>query len=148
MDCLDLHGFTWGDAREELVRAYNEAVERQEPLPLEVIHGYGASGKGSVLRSAVRTFLTLNGVHFTPGEDYDGNPGHTLVTPGDPLPEGDARLRRAILAWCASPRTKSEISGKFRRHGQPAIDEAMRSLQTAKRLVAVAGPGPKKWRAA
>lgn len=143
---LDLHGFVWKEAREELVQEYNAAVARQDPLPFEVIHGYGAAGKGSVLRSAVRTFLGRHGIHFTPGEDYDGNPGHTYVTPNYPLPNVTDRLQCDILEYCANPRTKSEISGKFRRCGQPEIDGAMATLKRLKLLEEIVHNGRRKWR--
>lgn len=148
MASLDLHGLTWAEAREELVRAYNEMVENGRLLPFEVIHGYGASGHGSVLQSAVRTFLAENGIHFTPGEHYDRNPGHTMVTPGAPLPLLGDRLQAGILTYCRTPRTRSEISGRFRRYGEREIAAALDALRAAKRLHAVADKGRKKWRAA
>lgn len=148
MASVDLHGLTWAEAREELVRVYNEAVAGERPVPFEVIHGYGASGKGGLMHSAVRSFLRDNGIHYTPGEHFDGNPGHTMVTPGPLLPDLSDRLQGDILAYCRNARTKSEISGRFRRHGEREVSDALKALHAAKRLEAVAENGRKKWRTA
>lgn len=146
MPSLDLHHLTWAEAREELVRACNERADSGRALVLDVIHGYGKSGVGGRLRLAVRTFLSQNGIPFVEGERHDGNPGHTLVTLGRPLPDAADRLSRAIHAYCANGRTRSELDGQFRRHGRRAVDEALKSLRAENRIAAVVINGRRKYR--
>jgi hypothetical protein len=136
---LDLHGLTWAEARQEFIDLYNRSARGDS---VDAIHGYGASGQGGKLRTALRTFLHNHKTSFTAGEDLDRNPGHTLVYVDKPLPTADDRLHSEILSYCDSPKTKVEIAGRFRRHGDPAVDAALKSL-LAQRLLTLA-PGSRK----
>ena len=76
---LDLHGHTWAEAISELIRVYNDAVETTpelESLQLNVVHGYGSTGEGGVIRHRLRAFLKRfpDSVEFTPGEENYGKP--------------------------------------------------------------------------
>ena len=96
---LDLHGKTWAEALEEFVDAYNRAVQPggHACRTLTVIHGYGASGNGGVLRTRFRKFFEKHEslMEFTPGEKVSvTNPGYTLVTPKHtPFPEATPPCR-------------------------------------------------------
>lgn len=147
---VDLHEKTWHEALAEFIAFYNEAIEHAAggpPARLNVIHGYGSSGSGGVLRKRLQNFLkehALQGrLEFTPGEHADANPGHTLVVPIHPLPALDELLSEEIWAYCARPRTLSKISGKFRRHGAPTVIAAIDSLVKQRRL-RVIGKGNRK----
>ena len=135
---LDLHGKTWPEALEEFVDAYNRAVQPggHACRTLTVIHGYGASGTGGVLRTRFRKFFEKHEsrMEFTPGEKVSLNPGYTLVTPKHPLPGADAALSELVWDYCEQPKTLSKIVGQFRRFGNPRVQQAVRSLEGQKRL--------------
>ena len=135
---LDLHGKTWAEALEEFVDAYNKAVQPggHTCRTLTVIHGYGSTGSGGVLRTRFRRFLEKHAarLEFTPGEKVSLNPGFTLVTPKHPLPGADAALCELVWDYCEQPRTMSKIVGQFRRFGNPRVQQAVRSLEAQKRL--------------
>lgn len=147
---IDLHEKTWTEALPEFIAFYNEAVQRAgggTPARLNVIHGYGSSGSGGVLRKRLRIFLQEQADHdrleFTSGEYADSNPGHTLVQPLQQLPATHEMLAEEIWAYCERPRTLSKICGKFRRHGAPSVKAAIESLIRQRRL-RMAGKGSRK----
>ena len=144
---LDLHGKTWAEALEEFVDAYNRAVKPFGKLRagsggghtgrvLRVVHGYGSTGNGGVLRTRFRKFFEKHEsrMEFTPGEKVGVNPGYTLVTPKHPLPGADAALSELVWDYCEQPKTLSKIVGQFRRYGTPRVQQAVRSLEGQKRL--------------
>ena len=69
---LDLHGKTWPEALQEFVDAYNKAVQPggHTCRLLRVVHGYGSTGSGGVLRTRFRRFFESHQdrLEFTPGE--------------------------------------------------------------------------------
>ena len=137
MASIDLHGMTWSESLVELIATYNRALadcSRSEVL--EVVHGYGSTGTGGSLRRRVRGFLAAHGdrLEFQPGEDADGNPGHTLVMPIQPLPALNDLLAEQVLTYCETARTQSKITGKFRRYGDASVMQAVRSLERQGRL--------------
>ena len=141
---LDLHGKTWAEALEEFVDAYNRAVQPggHACRNLKVIHGYGSTGSGGVLRTRFRRFFEGNQasmthqerLEFTPGEMIGVNPGFTLVTPKYALPGADAALCELVLDYCEQPKTMGKIVGQFRRYGNPRVQQAVRSLEGRKSL--------------
>lgn len=136
---LDLHGQTWAEAIEEFIRSYNVALRNSKgsrSVQISVIHGYGSSGAGGILRTRFRGFLDRHAdcLEYTPGERVDGNPGYTVIRPLKRLPDIDDQLARAVWEYCERPRSVSKIVGKFRRHGQPSVMDAIRSLQRHGRL--------------
>ena len=147
---IDLHELTWHEALPAFVSFYNEAIQLAAGGPaarLDVIHGYGSSGSGGVLRKRLQIFLQEHAGHgileFTPGEFADANPGHTLVLPLKPLPDTHEALAAEILDYCTRPRTLSKIGGKFRRHGEPTVKAAIDSLVRQRRL-RTTGKGSRK----
>jgi hypothetical protein len=117
-----------------MVEAYNASVADGYFEPIDVVHGYGKSGVGGTMHSAVRSFLSRQGAAFHRGEDFDRNPGHTVIYPEKTLPSVTERLQVDILAYCETPKTKEQIAGKYRRSGAPAVEAAIKSLVGAKML--------------
>ena len=138
MASLDLHGKTWSEALVEFLDLYNRTVGSPGSAlgPLDVVHGYGSTGSGGALRTRIRAFLAKypQCLEFQPGEDLDGNPGHTVVSAIRQLPDTGGLLAEQIWEYCESPRTVSKISGRFRRHGDPQVQQAIRTLQKQGRL--------------
>ena len=140
MPSIDLHGMTWSEGLTELIAMYNRTLAAGSSSEiLDVVHGYGSSGTGGSMRSRVRSLLAAHGdrLEFKPGEESDGNPGHTLVVPIRPLPEVADLLAEQVLEYCETARTQSKITGKFRRYGDPRVIQAIRSLERQGRLRAV-----------
>ena len=143
---IDFHGQTWADALPEFIALYNRALATQSnpgnhggssgSSTLDLIHGYGSTGAGGILKRRLRAYLArhTDRLEFRPGEDVDGNQGHTLVTPAQPLPATADLLAEQILEYCETPRTQSKITGKFRRHGDPQTLQAIRTLARQGRL--------------
>ena len=136
---LDLHGLTWTEALEEFINAYNSSLDREDNgsgIHLEVIHGYGSTGEGGVIRTRLRAFLRRfsDRLEFIPGEDMDGNQGHTLVKPSEKLPGINGLLAEEIWSFCQQPKSLSKIAGKFRKHGESNVLGAVRSLEKQGRL--------------
>ncbi len=141
MATIDLHGRTWSESLVELIATYNRVLATGTSSEvLEVVHGYGSTGTGGSLRRRIRSFLAAHSdrLEFQPGEDADGNPGHTIVLPIQPLPEVSDLLAEQVLEYCETARTQSKIAGKFRRYGDPSVIRAVRTLERQGRLRAVA----------
>ena len=136
---LDLHGHTWRESLKEFISVYNEAVSSHtEPSSIQiiVIHGYGSTGEGGVLRNRLRGFLSRfdDCLEFTPGEEIDGNQGCTIVKPVSRLPDVNDLLAEQIFDYCEQQRSRSKVMGRFRRHGQPKVMQAIRALEKQGRL--------------
>ena len=129
MRTLDLPGLAWPEAFEALTEEY-ALVRQQSEDQLDVIHGYGSTGVGGTLRARLRGFLQRQGdsLEFMPGEDVDGNPGHTIVIPEGALPGECNLLAERVWAYCQRPKSFSKIVGRFRKSGQPKVREAVESL--------------------
>jgi hypothetical protein len=138
MSNIDLHGKTWTEALAEFLDLYNRTVARSgaSNATLDVVHGYGSTGSGGVLRRRIRAFLAKypQCLEFKPGEDIDSNPGHTLISPMRPLPDTGGLLAEHIWEYCESPRTVNKIAGRFRRYGDPQVQQAILTLQKQGRL--------------
>ena len=92
---MDLHGLTQGEAIDALVTECNAALDRAGgPVTVRVIHGYGSSGEGGVLRDRIRGFCRRHAalVGVVPGEASDGNQGVTTLTVSGRLPDRSERL--------------------------------------------------------
>lgn len=136
---LDLHGRTWSEAIQEFIRIYNEAFEtghELDSLQIVVIHGYGSSGEGGVIRHRLRSFLRRfpESVEFTPGEKTMGNHGCTAIEPLAKLPSSHDMLEEQITDYCDRPRTKNAIAGRFRRQGDRRVSSAIQTLMQQRRL--------------
>ena len=152
MSSIDLHGKTWAEALAEFLDFYNRwaTAGGGSVGTLDVVHGYGSTGSGGVLRQRFRGFLAKypECLEFKAGEDVDGNPGHTLVSPLRRLPDTGGLLAEQIWEYCDSPRTVSKIAGRFRRYGDPQVQQAIRVLQKQRRLRTVSRGRVKAYEAA
>jgi hypothetical protein len=139
---LDLHWMTISEAKKAFVDFYNGAISGSggRTIRLEIIHGYGSTGVGGVLRRWFRGFLDrhLSYLEYQRGESVDGNQGYTFVTPLKPLPVQAEELGEEILAYCAIPRAQSKIIGKFRRYGDAEVLSAIKLLERQKGLTSSA----------
>ena len=136
---LDLHGCTWQEALEEFITVYNAALDSMDDansVSLTVIHGHGSTGEGGIIRARLRAFLQRFSDHldFTLGENLDGNRGCTIVAPLSRIPETVDLLAEQIWDYCAYAKSKGKVVSKFRRHGEPRILQAIKSLENQGRL--------------
>jgi len=80
---IDLHKCTVAEAIREFVRFYNSCVKSGYHGRVEIIHGYGSSGTGGVIREELRRYLKAHEEIF--GEFLAGeslrNPGVTILYP-------------------------------------------------------------------
>lgn len=131
---IDLHGLTVDEAIRRFATEYNALFERGYRDRIEIIHGYGSSGAGGVIRRRLRSFLSANADRFKQITEGDalGNPGVTYVYPQGRLPvstDSASALKRAILAFCETPKAENKILVKFLgRFGDPAIRTAIREM--------------------
>ena len=136
---LDLHEHTWAEALEAFIEFYNSSVQRAGGNPvgsLDVVHGYGSTGEGGILRSRLRGFLQRHEdcLEFRLGESVDGSKGHTSVIPLKMLPDTHDLLVEQVWDFCAIPKSQSKITGRFRRHGDREVLKAVRYLELQHRL--------------
>ena len=131
---IDLHGFTVDEAIATFVERYNALFAEGYRGRIEIVHGYGSSGRGGVIRHRVRSFLAAHRdrlKHLAEG-DAIGNPGVTIVEAKGRMPvvqTTGSDLARAILAFCAMPKTEAKIVTKFvGRYGDPAVRTEIRQL--------------------
>lgn len=129
---LDLHGETWAEAKADFIEAYNQAFRQAGWKTLDVVHGYGSTGQGGVIRTRLRAFLDRYPAYLT--YKQDSNPGHTIVMPLKALPSLGNQLAEEIWDYCAAPRPVSKIMGKFRRYGDAKVQDAIDDLLSQHRL--------------
>ncbi len=135
---IDLHGLTWTEALPAFIEFYNDEVQKTGRVggSLDIVHGYGSTGTGGVLRTRLRAFLQRHEEHleFMPGESIDGNQGHTAVIPMLSLPSTEDALEEQVWTYCEQAKGRSKIIGKFRRHGEPTVIQAIKALESQQRL--------------
>lgn len=131
---IDLHGLTVNEAIATFVERYNGLFAEGYRGRIEVVHGYGSSGEGGVIRRQLRAFLSAHRdrlKHLSEG-DALGNPGVTYVEAKGRMPAmrgAGSELGRAILAFCATPKTEAKILTKLvGRYGDPAIRTEIRRM--------------------
>ncbi len=93
-DHLDLHGFTWAEAREEILGFVNRAAVAQKRCVL-IIHGRGLHSKTPVpaLREGLLALLTRGPLRrrilaFSTARPVDGGPGSMYVLLRRPKVDG------------------------------------------------------------
>ena len=136
---IDLHGLTWEESFTRFIEAYNDAFDsagKPSGVQVRVVHGYGSTGEGGVLRKRLRGFCQRfeDYLEVTTGEEIDGNRGCTVVSPIRRLPDMDVMLAEHIWNYCKGARSQSKIAGRFRRYGQPHVMQTIRSLEKQGRL--------------
>lgn len=130
---LDLHGYTVPEALDLFVTHYNSQVGRGDLSRFQVIHGWGSGGSGGRIRTALRKLLSFFQEELSLETD-PVNPGITWIIPSSRLPEGAGFLYGEILDYCGTPRTEGKILGRYRRHGDLRVKNALRRLESAGKL--------------
>ena len=105
-------------------------------IRLDIVHGYGSTGTGGILRGRLRGFLERHPsyLEYKPGEEVDGNKGHTVIVPLRVLPSLGEDMVEDIWAFCENPKAQNKITGKFRRHGEAEVLSAIKLLEKHQRL--------------
>jgi hypothetical protein len=129
-DRIDLHDLSVHEALGEFVYHYNLCVSTGSIRKIEVIHGYGSSGVGGRIKTALRRYLKIHSLNFvdvTLGDDL-GNPGITIVYPSRELPR---QIDPAVLLDTKSqPVAHSRVHEPIR---QTEIEKhVLRALNTPK----------------
>jgi hypothetical protein len=73
-------------------------------------------------------------LEFQPGEEFDGNEGHTFVVPIKSLPTDGDELAEKILDFCSNPKPSRAITNQFRHHGAPVVLESITKLEKSGEL--------------
>ena len=134
---LDLHGHTWGEARNAFLHFYNDKVSQGDLNQVEIVHGYGSTGEGGTVKKRLQKLLERHAdyLEFISGEEWDGNPGHTLVSPKLLLPKLEDVLMEDIVQYCDIPRTQKKIIGHFvKRADSPTITSMIKQLEKQDRV--------------
>jgi hypothetical protein len=137
---IDLHERTVPEAIREFVRFYNDCVRSGYRGRIEVIHGYGSTGAGGVIRKKLREYLAAHAENlgsFLAGDGL-GNPGVTIVyakklLPSSPGGGGAMPLlnaaQEAIRKFCDTPKAKERILIKLRgRFGDRVLSTEIRNM--------------------
>ncbi|MCD4707100.1 MAG: Smr/MutS family protein [Candidatus Sabulitectum sp.] len=124
---IDLHGYQVVEAIDIFVKHYNARVKGGDCSAISVIHGYGSTGEGGRIKTALRRLLETSDENLSFQLDV-WNPGKTLVYPEKALPAGAGIISSEILEYCRSPRSESKVLGKFRRYGDLNVKSTLRRL--------------------
>lgn len=124
---IDLHGYEVVEAVGVFVDFYNRQVKAGDFSAISVIHGYGSTGEGGRIRSALRKLLECHQENLT-FDTHSVNPGVTRVFPVTAIPSGAGVIACEIVEYCLISRSESKILGKFRRHGDLSVKSTLRSL--------------------
>jgi len=109
---IDLHDMNRNEAIRFFIDKYNEAFKGGYRGEITVIHGYGSSGRGGVIKKELREFLEGHRGYLT--YTIDTNPGATLVTPLKAINEMQDLISKEVLEFCrTSPKTMDKIKGNF-----------------------------------
>lgn len=109
---IDLHNMNRDEAIRFFIKKYNEAFKDGYRGEIVVIHGYGSSGKGGIIKKTLKEFLDSHTTYL----DYmvDTNPGITLVIPLKRINELQEIISSEILEFCKNnPKTMDKIKGNF-----------------------------------
>jgi hypothetical protein len=134
-DELDLHGFALAEAIEQFVLHYNVRVVNNQFGCWKIIHGYGSSGEGGVIRIKLHAFLDqhLDKLRYEAGDQY-GDPGWTWVYPKVRLPDQRERMSAAILSFCTDAKTEEKILREFAKLGDVQVKQAIRWMSKQGKL--------------
>jgi hypothetical protein len=137
---IDLHNRTVPEAIREFVRFHNACVRSNYRGRIEVIHGYGSTGAGGVIRKKLREYLAAHEECFGSflAGDGLGNPGVTIVYPKKLLPASPGgagampllnAAQEAIRKYCATPKARERILIKLRgRFGDRVLSAEIRTM--------------------
>jgi len=133
---LNLHKCSVHEAIQLFILYYNDCVKHKKGIRLCVVHGYGSSGDGGKIRSAIRKLLSEHDdkLEWRKGEEIDANPGVTYIKAKKKLPGYHENLAVEIIHFCQTPKTRKKIAGHFRKYGDQSVLQAIRHLEKSKRL--------------
>jgi hypothetical protein len=128
---LNLHKCAVHEAIQLFISYYNDCVQYKKGTRICVVHGYGSSGDGGKIRTAIRKLLEGHNekLEWRPGETIDGNPGVTYIKAYQLLPDNHEHIAIDILNFCKTPKTREKIAGHFRNHGDQCVLKAIRYLE-------------------
>ena len=124
---IDLHGYQVVEAIDIFVKHYNGKVKKGDLSPISVIHGYGSSGAGGKIKTALRKLLEASEENLSFQEE-NWNHGKTIIFPKKELQEGAGVISSEILGYCLVQRSESKILGKFRQFGDLNVKNTLRKL--------------------
>lgn len=90
---IDVHGYTLVEALARIVRLYNKHVGNKRKT-LHIIHGYGSTGRGGVIRHALRAYLIAHGIQYREGESAELNKGTTFIYVGSQFIQDEFLMSR------------------------------------------------------
>lgn len=109
---IDLHNMNRDEALRFFIQKYNEAFKAGYRDEIIVIHGYGSSGKGGIIKKTFKEFLDAHKTSVS--YRVDVNPGATLVTPLGRINDLQDLMTTEILEFCSkTPKTLDKIKGNF-----------------------------------
>ena len=123
---IDLHDMIYDEAIRYFINKYNESIKIDPKEEIIVIHGYGSTGNGGILKQRFKTFFKQNkdNLNFL----ADINPGRTFITPIHSIPIILDILSEKIVTYCSdSPKAIIKIQGKF--HREYRANEVKQALQ-------------------
>ncbi|MGB8260047.1 MAG: Smr/MutS family protein [Terracidiphilus sp.] len=98
---IDLHQRTVRQAIADFIAFYNGCLRQGYRGRIDVIHGYGSSGTGGLIKAELRAFLEARATCFDRIVYEPGNPGMSAVYPrleiGEEVPREGSRARRVPL---------------------------------------------------
>lgn len=124
---IDLHGYQVVEAIDIFVKHYNERVSGGDLSAISVIHGYGSTGEGGRIKTALRKLLQSSEESLSFADDV-WNPGKTVIYPEKPLPSGAGIISSEIREYCCTSQSESKVLGKFRKHGDLNVKNTLRRL--------------------
>lgn len=133
MTTVDLHGCSVAEALTLFVDHYNRQLGAGDTSSIKVIHGYGSTGEGGKIRTALLKALTAYADYLSFQTDPI-NPGATLVHPVKKLPDGAGIIAPELVAFCSDGKSESKIIGRFRSHGDLNVRNALKQLVKQGRL--------------
>lgn len=125
---IDLHHMNRNEAIRFFVSKYNEIFKDGYRGSINVIHGYGSSGKGGVIKKTFKEFLNTHKKYLS--YTVDVNPGVTIVTPIKSIPLLIDEISIEILNYCSSaPRSMDKIKGSFfKKYSNQEITSSVKRL--------------------
>lgn len=125
---IDLHDIKLEDAIPFFITKYNEFYLNGFKGEIEVIHGYGSSGIGGVIKKRFKRFSEAYNAYFN--VRYTNNLGVTFITPKKLIPKENFLLENEILIFCSnSPKSMNKIKNNFlKKYKQEDIKKSVLSL--------------------
>lgn len=145
---IDLHGLDVDEALKTFVSHCNKLFAGGYRGDVDVIHGYGSSGRGGVITSRLKGFLAGHAEYFALTEWAGGNPGVTTLRQLKLLPaDKTGGIEQQVLYSLRTPKAEAKILARF--HFRPAVEvrKILRDLRREGRIQEVTRNATKAWSA-